>query len=90
MSFEYDSILAKNQEALIQFLNVDLKLGETFVNSALWAHGEGHAQHYEQAKRSAIRAAQTVEHFKSHIDDAKVRNEIGEGLAHLKKLISAL
>jgi hypothetical protein len=90
MPLEYESILSKNQEALIEFLNVDLKLAETFVKSALLAYSEGHLEHYQQAKRSATRAVETVERLKIHVVDLNARNEIGEGLASLKKLISAL
>jgi len=41
MPLEYDSILAKNQEALIQFLNVDLKLLKRSLGRLYWLTAKG-------------------------------------------------
>ena len=90
MSFDYESIRAKNQETLIHFLDGEMNLGGTFAQSALLSHVEGHLEHYEQAKHFAKRAVETVERFKSHVVDARTRNQIGRRLAVLQKVISTL
>jgi hypothetical protein len=81
-------IRTEAKDALIQFLNLELNRGSTFVQSALLAHED--TEHHERAKESPIRAAETVEHFKSNIVKGKVRNEMGRKLTSLKKLIAAL
>jgi hypothetical protein len=86
MPSKHEAIRNEAQDSFIQFLNVELKLGSTFVQSAVLAHGEDH----EHAKDSAILAAETVERFKSHIVKVKARNEIGRRLTSLKKMLATL
>jgi len=90
MSFEFEAIRKEAQDSLINFLNVEMKLGTAMAQSAVLAHDQGNVEEQEKAKDSAIWAAETVERFKSHVVDAKVRNEIGERLRNLQKLISTL
>jgi hypothetical protein len=86
MRFEFEVIRKETQEALIQFLNAELKLGRTQVQSALLAKDDRH----EEAKRVATKAAETVERFKAQVVDAKARSEISKRLVYLRELISTL
>jgi hypothetical protein len=88
--FEYEAIRAKTQQTLVDFLNAELKIGNTFSRSALLSYADGHLEHYEQAKRYSARAADSVRRFMSQVVDGKIRSEIGERLAELERLISSL
>jgi hypothetical protein len=90
MPFEYESMRAKSQETLLEFLNSELRLGSTLIQSAQLSQDEGDVEHHEQAKRSAKRAVETVERFKSQVVDGKARDEIEKRLADLQKLMSAV
>lgn len=87
---DYEGLRAETQQTLVQFLDVELKLGRTFIQSAILSQDEGHADHYEQAKQYATRAAESVRRFIGQVMDAKIGNEIGERLAELERMISAL
>jgi hypothetical protein len=90
MPFEYEALRGKTQHRLVDFLHTELKIGPTFVQSAVLAREEGHMDHYAQAKSAAVKAADCVRRFKSQIADCKVRTEFGEKLAELDRLISTL
>lgn len=90
MPLEYEVLRAKTQQTLIEFLDVELKLGRTFIQSALLSHDEGHADHYEQAKLCATHAAESVRRFVGQVADVKIRIEIGERLAEIDRLFSTL
>jgi len=87
---DYEALRAKNQWTLIGFIDVELKIGRTFIHSATLAHHEGHAEYYEQAKHYATRAADSVRRFMSGVVDDKIRNQIAAQLAELDGLISKL
>jgi hypothetical protein len=88
--FEYESIRAKTQQALVDFLNAELGLGNTFTQSASLAYDAGHTQHYEQAKQHAIRAAESIHRFMDQVGDRKIRSEISDRLEELERRISVL
>jgi hypothetical protein len=90
MPIEYEALRVKSQQTLFEFLDVELKLGRTFTQSAILAYNDGHADHYEQAKRYASRAADSVRHFLPQVLDPKIRIEAGERLAGLDRLICTL
>jgi len=90
MPSEYQALRAKTQQTLINFLDAELRLGNTFVQSAMLSQDEGHADHHEQAKQYATRAAESVRGFVGKVEDRRVRNEICERLAELERLISTL
>jgi hypothetical protein len=88
--FEYESIRAKTQQTLVDFLNTELVLGSTFARSALLAFDAGHTEHYELAKQRAIRALESVRRFKVRVVDGKTRSGIADKLDALERQISAL
>jgi hypothetical protein len=90
VTFEYDAIRAKTQQTLIEFIKVELELGHTFTQSATLAKDADHADHYEQAKQYAIRAAECVNSFATKVLDDKIREDIEERLAELERAIAAL
>jgi hypothetical protein len=87
---DFEWIRAKTQQTLIDFMCAELKLGRTFTESAKLAYDQGHTEHYEQAKRYAIRAADAVRRFTDGVADLKIRHRIAEEFAELDRLISTL
>jgi len=87
---DYEALRAKGQRTLIAFLDAELKIGLTFVQSALLAHHAGHMDHYAQARASAIKAAEAVRRFIGQVEDARAKAEIGPQLAELDRLIATL
>ncbi len=90
MPFNYEALRTKTQQTRIEFLDAELKLGRTLAQSAILSRNEGHDDHYEQAKRHATRAAESVRRFVSQVVDGKVRVKIVNQLAELDRLISTL
>ena len=90
MRSDYEALRAETEERLIEFLHAELEIGPTFVQTALFANDEGHAEHYAQAKADAAKAAETVQRFMHRIQNSNVRSEIGNQLAELERLISTL
>jgi hypothetical protein len=87
---DYEALRAKTQETLVQFIDVELKLGLTFTQSAVLSQYEGHDDHYQQAKRFATTAAESVRKFAKQVIDIKARNEFMERLSELDRLIDKL
>ena len=87
---ESEAPLTKTQHNLIDFLHTELEIGPTFVQSALLSLDEGHMDHYAQAKRNAVTAAESVRRFMSQVADIEIRNEIGKQLDELDRLIDSL
>jgi hypothetical protein len=87
---DYEALRAKTQQTLIDFLDVELKLGRTFVQSAGLSKDEGHGDHFVQAKHYATRAAESVRKFIEQVVDNKIRDEFRERLTELEGLISTL
>ena len=90
MPSESETLRAKTQHNLIDFLHSELEIGPTFVQSALLAMSEGHMDHYAQAKQDAVKAAESIRRFRSQVVDVEVRTEIGKQLDELDRLISDL
>lgn len=78
---------AKNQEALLQFLQTELELGETFVQSVRLARDNHHAG---RTKADAIKVTETIRHFTTRIADSDTRAKISAKLEQLERLIAAL
>jgi hypothetical protein len=90
VAFDYEKKRASTERTLIDFLHTELALGRTLAQSASLAQGEGHTDHYVQAKRNAAITAATIQRFIGQVADGAVKAEIGEGLAELDRLISTL
>jgi hypothetical protein len=89
-SFEFESIRAQNQEMLVDFIRVELRMGRTFVQSATLAKAPGHVDHYALSKANAVKAAESVRHFMKRIADEEICAEIVSKLEELDRLIGAL
>jgi hypothetical protein len=90
MSSEHEALRSRTQRTLIDFLQTELKVGSTFVRTALLAKSERHLDHYAQAKQNAAKAAECVRRFTDLVADLTVKTEIGKQLAKLDRLISEL
>jgi hypothetical protein len=87
---KYGEIRASTQHALIEFLQADLNLCATFVQSARLAQSAEHMDHYHQAKQNAVRAAEAIRKFMDRITDERMRTEVQDRLTELERLISTL
>jgi len=90
MSSQHEALRSMTQRTLIDFLQTELKVGPTFVRTALIAESEGHLDHHAHAKQNAAKAADCVRRFMNQVVDPTVRTEIGKQLAKLDRLISEL
>ena len=90
MPLDNEALRTKTQRTRIEFLHAELKLGRTFTQSTMLSYDDGHADHYEQAKRYATHAAESVRRFIPGVADDKIRDEIEGRLAELERLISTL
>jgi len=90
MASDFESLRAKSQKALLDFLSAELQLGATFVHSAQLAQNDEHTEHYLQAKHAAEKASESLHKFISHVHDDRERAEIEHGLAELDRRISVL
>jgi hypothetical protein len=90
MPSKYGEIRESTQHALIGFLQAELKIGATFVQSALLAHSDGHMDHYIQAKENSLKTIEAVKKFMLRVTDVQIREEIEDRLAELERLASTL
>jgi hypothetical protein len=90
MGLDYEALRVKSQQALIEFLRAELGLGSTFVQSALLAQKDGHTDHYDQAKSSAVKAAKSIRQFMTRVEDGRISAELQNQVEELDRLISTL
>ena len=83
MPTHYEALRAESDKRLIDFLQAELAIGTTLVESAKLAKESGHMEHFEQAKEAAETAAATVRRFMDQIQDGPARSEIAERLTEL-------
>lgn len=76
----------RTQEALIVFLNAEIDLGFTFLNTAEIA---GDTSHYEQALSNTTEAIATVRRLQHKIDDVGVWNSLHARANELETHLSA-
>ena len=87
---DYEGLRDESQQRLVDFLNVELKLGVALVESALTAYDAKYMDHYAEAKANATKVAETVRRFMGQVEDMSSRTKIGKQLAELDRLISTL
>ena len=90
MPSKYGEIRASTQHALIEFLQAELHIGATFVQSARLASSDGHTDHYVQAKVNSLKAIESVKRLMPRVTDVQVRQEIQNRFEELERLVSAL
>ena len=90
MASDFDTQQKESQELLIQFLQTELDLGTTFVLSAVIAGKSDLMEHFDHAKGSAEKAAETIGLFVGRVQDSRTRAEFVEQLFELDRRISAL
>jgi hypothetical protein len=87
-SFDLEQLEKKRQENLINFLNADLDLGFTFVETAR-RRGPDHTD-YIQALEKARKIVQAIRQFEGSIGDPGIWHAIHERANELNKLIDTL
>jgi len=76
-------------DAQLQFVLVEIKLGVTFVQTALNAYYSGHDENGDSAKANAIKALESARRFISVLDAAGQQAARAE-LPKLEKALKAL
>ena len=79
----FDALRTRNQEALLEFLRVDLDLGFTFLETAR-VEADSDSAHCKAALEKARAVLESVRRFQSRIDDPGERNKI-KASANLNK-----
>ena len=79
----------ESNKDLLAFLETEVDLGLTFARIAEFERDTGNTEHYQQSKRNAIMAAQTIERFKERLP-AAAKLEIETRASHLIRIISTL
>jgi hypothetical protein len=90
VEFEYETQRIRIQQTLVDFLQTELTVGPTLVQSARLAKRAGHMDHYVAAKEKARHAAETIRRFMVQLTDDKIRAGIAAKLAELDHLIATL
>ena len=88
MSLDLEELDKRRQENLINFLNADLDLGFTFIETAK-QRSRNHADH-TQALEKARRVVQTIRQFEGSIAEPDMWDAIHARADELNKLIATL
>ena len=83
----FGDLKAQHQQALCSFIETDLELGRTLVDSAKAIEDESAR---ERSKENAMKAAESVRNFLDRVENAEVRSQMAKRLAALEESISAL
>jgi hypothetical protein len=79
----------ESNKLLLAFLKTEVDLGLTFASLAEFERDAGNTEHYEQSKRNAVTAAETIERFKERLS-APAKMEIEMLASNLIRLVSTL
>ena len=79
----------ESNKLLLAFLKTEVDLGLTFASIAEFERDAGDTEHYEQSKRHAITAAETIARFKERLP-AGAKLEIEALASNLIRLVSTL
>jgi len=73
----------------LQFVLIEIKLGITFVRTALNAYYSGHDEHGDSAKANAIKALESAKRFIGVLDEAG-QQAVRAELPKLEQALKAL
>lgn len=90
MPSKFEEIRASTQHALIGFLQAELNIGATFVQSAKLSLSDGHTDHYIKAKENSLKAIETIKKFRLRVTDIQVREGIQDRLTELERLYTRM
>jgi hypothetical protein len=91
LNFEhFEELSAKSQQLLEQFLDGEIKLGFTFAELAATERNMGNLEHFQHAKRDAVKAAESVRHFSDRVENKETRKAVLQRCAELEEAIAAL
>jgi len=85
----FEELRAQSQRCLIQFLEAELELGFTFVDSAAHQRDLGQAQHSLHTIGEARKAAAAIHHFLGRIDSPEIRDAIADRCSQLDRALPA-
>ena len=87
---DFEQLKAQNQKVLVEFLDMDLGLVQTFVEIAALEKAAGDMDHYNRVKDKAMRGAEAIRRFLEQVLSAERKAEISQRLQSIEKLISEL
>jgi hypothetical protein len=85
-----DDLFASSRRQLVDFLETEIQLGFTFLDTAATARDLGHLAHFEQAKKDARKAADTISYFLDRVEDSETRATIHRRCMELEGALAAL
>lgn len=86
----FAELRAQSQRCLIDFLDVEIKLGFTFVESAAYERDAGEAEHFQHTKQQAVKAVASIHHFVDRVENQVTRDAIASRCQELERAIAAL
>jgi hypothetical protein len=86
----FDELRTQSQRCMIQFLETELQLGFTFVDSAAYQRALGQAQHSQRTIEEARKAVTAIHRFLGRIDSIEIRDAIADRCSQLDRAVAAL
>jgi hypothetical protein len=87
---EFEQLRNAYQQRLIDFVDVEIKLGFTFAEFAEMERDSGNVEHFHHARVDAQTALASVRHFLTRISDPRAQAAVTERLEKLTQTVSAL
>lgn len=84
-----DDLFARSRRQLVDFLETEIQLAFTFLDSAAIARDSGSLEHFEQAKKDARKAIKTVWHFLDQVEDKEAHAAIQRRCKELEDALAA-
>jgi hypothetical protein len=87
---QHEKLLVQSHQRLLEFVDVELALGFTFVDFAHAERDLGNQEHFQHAKRDAEVAVQSIRHFLARVENEAARTARVRRCDELVQAIAAL
>ncbi len=84
-----DELFALSRRQLVDFLETEIQLGFTFLDMAATARDSGSLEHFEQAKKDAKKAIETIWRFLDRVENSETRAAIQQRGKELEGALAA-
>ncbi len=85
-----DELFGLSRRQLVDFLETEIELGFTFLDTAAIARDSGSLEHFEQAKKDARKAIKTVWHFLDQVENKEAHAAIQRRCHEMEGALAAL
>jgi hypothetical protein len=73
---DFETVRSQSQKTLIEFIEMDSGLVETFVEIAALAKTKRHMDHYETTKATIMSGVETIQRFVGQVDSVELKAEM--------------